>query len=245
MGTVFSFVVRSEPSLAVHQALTEAVAWLHRVDEVFSPCRADSQISRLGRGELTVGQCDDEVAEVLDLCRAAGRASGGWFTFTPGGRLDPSAMVKGWAVERASQILCEAGARHHCVNGGGDIQARGEAGPGRPWSIGVAHPLQPGELVTAVSGRDLAVATSGSAERGHHIVDPHSGRPATGLASITLVGRNLTEVDAMATAAFAMGDEAREWIRTLDGIEAFACTADARVWWTPGFAEHGLVPANG
>lgn len=245
MGTVFSFAVRSEPTRAVTRAMADAVAWLHRVDAVFSPYRTDSPISRLGRGELAVGQCDQEVAEVLDLCRAATRTSGGRFTSTPGGRLDPSGMVKGWAVERASQILYEAGARHHCVSGGGDIQARGEAAPGRPWSVGVAHPLHPGDLTTVVRGRDLAVATSGTAVRSHHIVDPHSGGPATGLVSITLVGRHLTEVDAMATAAFAMGDDAREWILSLDGIEAFAVAGDVRVWWTPGFAEHGLIPARG
>lgn len=245
MGTVFSFVVRSRPTRAVTTALRDAVAWLHRVDEVFSPYRPDSQISRLGRGELTVDACDQEVAEVLDLCRVAARTSGGRFTSTPGGRLDPSGMVKGWAVERASQILYEAGARHHCVNGGGDIQARGEAAPGRPWSLGIAHPLQPGALISVVSGRDLAVATSGTAERGRHIVDPRSGRPATAMISITLVGRHLTDVDAMATAAFVMGEDAREWIRSLEGIEAFAVTEDTRVWWTPGFAEYGLVPAGG
>jgi FAD:protein FMN transferase len=75
--------------------MADAVAWLHRVDAVFSPYRADSQISRLGRGELTVGQCDQEVAEVLDLCRAAARTSGGRFSSTPGGRLDPSGMGLG------------------------------------------------------------------------------------------------------------------------------------------------------
>ncbi|MFI2351707.1 FAD:protein FMN transferase [Streptomyces sp. NPDC019443] len=121
----------------------------------------------------------------------------------------------------------------------------GEAAPGRPWSVGVAHPLHPGDLTTLVRGRDLGGATSGTAERGHHIVDPHSGRPASGPVSITLVGWHLTEVDAMATAAFAMGHDARGWIQSLDGIEAFAVTADVRVWWTPGFAEHGLIPARG
>ncbi|WP_406203890.1 FAD:protein FMN transferase [Streptomyces decoyicus] len=244
MGTVFSFDIRGAPTRAVTRALADAVAWLHRVDEVFSTYRPGSQISRLGRGELTERQCDPEVAEVLELCRAAARSSNGWFSATPGGRLDPSAVVKGWAVERASQLLYDAGARHHSVNGGGDIQTRGEAAPGRPWQIGIAHPLCPGDLTTVVTGRDLAVATSGTAERGPHILDPHTGRPATDLASITLVGRHLTEVDTLATAAFAMGDASREWLRSLDGIEAFAVTADAQAWWTPNFAAYGRCPAG-
>lgn len=96
---------------------------------------------------------------------------------------------------------------------------------------GLQRPAQPPcDLTTVVHGRDLAVATSGTAERGHHIVDPRSGRPATGLVSITLVGRHLTEVDAMATAAFAMGDGARGW---------------PRVAGTSGSAVRCLVPMVG
>ncbi|MFG2193275.1 FAD:protein FMN transferase [Streptomyces sp. NPDC048639] len=238
MGTVFSFDVRGPATPAVRGALAEAVAWLHQVDALFSTYRPESQISRLDRGELTVAECDPDVATVLELCRSAARLSGGWFDARAGGRLDPSAMVKGWAIERASQMLYDAGARDHSVNGGGDVQCRGEAAPGTPWRVGVAHPLRRGELATVVSGRDVAVATSGTAERGHHILDPRTGRPAAGLASVTLVGRHLTEVDALATAVFAMGEEARTGVGRMTGVEAFAVTAEAATWWTPGFPAH-------
>lgn len=239
MGTVFSFDIRHAPTPALTRALADAVAWLHHVDAVFSPHRPDSQISRLDRGELPLGRCVPEVAEVLALCRTTAEATGGTFTCTPGGRLDPSGLVKGWAVERASQILYEAGARDHCVNGGGDVQCRGEAAPGQPWRAGIAHPLHPGALAAVVSGRDLAVATSGTAERGHHITDPRTGRRATGdLLSLTLVGRHLTEVDALATAAFAMGDQARDWALTRPDLHVFAVTRDGRGWCTPGLLPH-------
>lgn len=52
-------------------------------------------------------------------------------------------------------------------------------------------------------------------------------------------------MDTLATAAFAMGDAARGWLRARDGIEAFAVTSDARTWWTPGFAAYGEVPVRG
>jgi thiamine biosynthesis lipoprotein len=72
-------------------------------------------------------------------------------------------VVKGWAVERASEILRAGGSRAHTVNGGGDLQLVGEPRPGRPWRIGVAHPLRPGALATVVTvGGDHAVATSGT-----------------------------------------------------------------------------------
>lgn len=86
-----------------------------------------------------------------------------------------------------------------------------------------------------VSGRDLAIATSGTAERGPHIRDPHNGEPATSLASITLTGPRLTTTDAYATAAFAMGDAARTWVESLDGYEALAITPDGQAWHTSGF----------
>lgn len=147
-------------------------------------------------------------------------------------------MVKGWAVEKVSCLLYDAGAHHHMVNGGGDIQCRGEAAPGRPWRVGVADPFRRGALAVVVDGGDMAVATSGSPERGHHIVDPATGRPATELASITLVGRHITTVDGLATAAFAMGEAARTWVDVRQGIEAYAVGADGRSWWTPGFTAH-------
>ncbi|MEV5407812.1 FAD:protein FMN transferase [Thermopolyspora sp. NPDC052614] len=241
MGTVFSFDVREDPGVdpgVVERALADAVAWLHQVDATFSTYRPGSVISRLGRGELDLADCPPDVADVLDRCAAAETRTGGYFTMTPGGALDPSAMVKGWAIERASQILLKAGLVRHSVNGGGDVRLRGEPEPGRPWRVGVAHPLRPGRLAAVITGRDLAVATSGTAERGAHIVDPHTGRPPTALASITLVGADMTETDSMATAAFAMGEAAREWVEDQDGLEALAVTATGHTWRTSGFARH-------
>jgi thiamine biosynthesis lipoprotein len=239
MGTVVSFDLRDEVAPTV---LTDAVEWLHRVDRTFSTYRSDSQISRLDRGDLTAADCDADVRSVLALGSALAEASHGYFTMRPAGRLDPSGVVKGWAIERASDILRAGGSANHAVNGGGDIQLAGEAAPGQPWRVGIAHPHQPGELVTVVSGRDIAVATSGTAERGDHIVNPVTGRPATELASITLVGRDLTTVDAYATAAAAMGNGAREWVRELDGIAAFAVPAAGAPWWSAGWAAVGSVP---
>ncbi|WP_189960766.1 FAD:protein FMN transferase [Streptomyces violascens] len=245
MGTVFSFDIRDRPTPEVRDALAEAVAWLHHVDAVFSTYRRDSAISRMARGHMGVSDRPSEVADVLTRCEKAAAATDGWFSHTPGGRLDPSGLVKGWATERASQILYDAGARNTCVNGGGDLQLRGEAAPGSAWRIGIAHPLHPGQLLTVVTGRDLAVATSGTAERGHHILDPHTGLPAMGLVSVTVTGRHLTEVDAYATALFAMGDApARTWTRAHSAYETLLVTSAGDVWQSEHFpaARHDNPP---
>ncbi|MEV7856390.1 FAD:protein FMN transferase [Streptomyces sp. NPDC088183] len=240
MGTVFSFDIRDKPTPAIHRALAAAVRQLHRVDAVFSTYRPDSHISRLDHGEIHLAECPPEVREVMSLCAQAAHVTGGWFSVVPAGTLDPSGLVKGWATEAASQLLYEAGARHTCVNGGGDLQLRGQAAPGTPWRIGIAHPLRPGELATVVTaGHDLAVATSGTAERGAHILNPHTGTPATTFASLTLIGPRLTPTDTYATAAFARGDGARKWLETLDGYEALAVLPDGQEWRTPGFSRYG------
>ena len=237
MGTVFSFAVRDPGPggrRAGEAALRRAVRRLHRIDETFSPYWRDSPVSRLARAEITLADCGPEVAEVLDRCQEVAEETGGWFTAHPGGRLDPSGWVKGWAVDEAVRILREAGAGDLCVSGGGDVRC-----VGGPWRVGIAHPGRPGALTAVVAGHDLAVATSGTGERGPHIIDPHTGRPASGLLSLTLVGRSpltLARTDAWATAAFAMGPErGLAWAEARAGVEALAVLPDGRKRWTRGF----------
>ncbi|MFJ4847869.1 MULTISPECIES: FAD:protein FMN transferase [unclassified Streptomyces] len=236
MGTVFSFDVRGARDPRVRAALGAAVAGLHEADALFSTYRPDSEISRLGRGELGPEDCSPEVREVLRRCAEAERTTGGWFTLRyagPDAAPDPTGLVKGWAVERAARAVAAAGAESVCVNGGGDVQLTGG-----PWRVGIADPLRPGGLATVVESADgeLAVATSGPAERGCHILDPRTGEPpADGLASLTVVRRGLTEADVLATAGYAMGPAAREWLEELPDTEAFAVETDGTTWQTRGF----------
>jgi thiamine biosynthesis lipoprotein len=237
MGTVFSFDVRG----AQPGALDPVIAELHRMDRVFSTYREDSEVSRLARGELTVAECAPEVAEVLTLGAEAERSSGGWFSLSYAGRPDPTGIVKGWAVERAARSLLAAGATGVSVNGGGDVQMLGSPASGRPWRVGVADPLRPGGLAAVISSAgasELSVATSGSAERGVHIVDPRTHRPAvTDLVAVTVVGPSLTWTDCWATAAFAMGArDALPWLESLPDVEALLITAGDEVRCTEGLA---------
>src|SRR5689334_7584348 len=157
-----------------------AFAWLRRADAIFSTYRPDSDVCRLDRGEVRVADCVPEVDEVLTACAELGRETGGWFSARPAGRLDPSGYVKGWAVAGAAARLEAAGARDYLINAGGDVLVRGRR------RVGVAHPDEPGALADVLLVEDLAVATSGAYERGAHIVDPHTGRPAEGLRSVTI-----------------------------------------------------------
>jgi FAD:protein FMN transferase len=226
MGTAFTIDIRDPGQWRT--AIDRVVGWLHHVDAVFSTYRADSDISRIQRGELRVADAHPEVPPVLDLCARIRTATGGAFSAMSQGRLDPTGLVKGWAIERASGLLREQGAANHAVNGGGDLQLAGQAEPGRPWTVGIADPHTGDRVATTVTGRNFAVATSGVAERGQHILDPFTGRPATGLASATVVGKSLTYADAYATAAFVLGRNAIRWIDGIDGYAALLIDADGR-----------------
>jgi FAD:protein FMN transferase len=212
--------------------------WLREADAIFSTYREDSDISRLDRGELTLADCRPEVDEVLTRCMALNRATRGYFSVRPAGGLDPSGLVKGWAVARAAERLAAAGAKSFCINAGGDVVARGRPAPDRLWRIGIRHPEDLEQLAGVLAVEDLAVATSGEYEQRGHIVDPHTSRRPTGLLSVTVVGPDLGEADAYATAAFAMGADGPGWTTTLAGYDAMCITTDHRVLQTPGFARY-------
>ncbi|MGW6404668.1 FAD:protein FMN transferase [Streptomyces sp. NPDC055134] len=230
MGTVFSCTVRDAPTPHLRRALDHAELLLHHVDAVFSPFRQDSAVSLIRRGESVPRPWQGEVREVSALCDDARERTGGWFTARHSGVFDPSGLVKGWAVERAADLLREAGAEHICLNGGGDIQLHGG-----PWRVGITHPFLPRTLAAIVESTHgpLAIATSGTAERGCHIVDPRTGAPpAQALASLTVMCQSLTEADTLATAAYAMGSGARPWLDELPGVTAFAVTPNGSSWET-------------
>lgn len=242
MGTVISISIAAggagdRSGDAAEAGVAAAFAGLRQADALFSPFKADSQISRLREGCITPERCDLEVREILALCEALRRASHGYFdAYAAGpGQLDPCGVVKGWAAERAAATLRAAGLPRHAVNAGGDVRLGDAPAPGRPWRVGIADPHGPGRLLTVVRGSNLAVATSGTAERGAHVLDPHRRIPATALASVTVVGPSLTLADAYATAALAMGEAATDWLAGLDGYEALLVDAAGEVWWSDGF----------
>jgi thiamine biosynthesis lipoprotein len=199
------------------------VADLHRVDRVFSTYRDDSFVCRLDRGEITLVDCPPDVAEVLELGRAAEVASGGAFSIRRP-HLDPSGVVKGWAVDRAADHLRDLPDTDFCLSAGGDMVCRALVGPA--WEVGIENPFDPSRVIARVPVRDGAVATSGTAHRGEHVVDARDGSIPEGLASVTVIGPSLTWVDIDATAAYAMGERAPAWLSRRPGRMALVVWAD-------------------
>lgn len=250
MGTVVSFAVlpaapsrvgapgppsgwepsRPDPDAAIRAAC----AVLHAADAAFSTWDSRSPLSRVRRGALPEGDGPPSLAEVRAVCQAAREASDGWFDpwAMPGG-YDPTGLVKGWAVDRALDAIRRAGLPAALVNGGGDLAAFGGPLPGEPWRAGIRHPWRADALAAVLEVRG-AVATSGSYERGAHLIDPRTGQPAGRAASATVTGPSLAMADALATALAVGGDAALAAVEGLPGYAGYLIRPDGTQTWTSG-----------
>ncbi len=219
------------------QLVDEVFDWFRVVDDRFSTYKADSEISRVNRGELLVRDCHPDVRWVLARCDELREETWGYFDarYLAFDTVDPSGLVKGWSVDRGGELLEAGGVRNYSINAGGDIRLRGRAVPEPHWRTGIEHPRLPDRIAAVVESGDLALATSGAYVRGEHVLDPHSGRPPVGILSVTIAGDDLGTADAYATAAFAMGDQAAGWAATLHPYEAFLIFADDTAFSTAGF----------
>jgi thiamine biosynthesis lipoprotein len=231
-------------------SLDQVFDWFRWVDATFSPYRPDSQVSLLNCGVLTLAEAHPDVREVMERCDELRAETNGYFDIrtdhlpipltrasglvTTAG-LDPSGLVKGWSVDRATRILDAAGAENYSINAGGDVRVGGAALPESFWRVGIRHPLIRDKVAAVVAATDLAVATSGTYERGRHIIDPHTGEPPTDVLSVSVVGLDLATADAYATAAFAMGLEGPAWTTRLFGYEAMTILENETVLATRWF----------
>jgi FAD:protein FMN transferase len=225
MGMPISLALRGRHSGDRHarEAWTEVMAQLHEVDRVFSTYRHDSYVSRLGRGEITLSDCPEEVAEVLELGMLGRVRSEGVFDVrrrAPDGTvvLDPSGVVKGWAVERASAHLRTLGETDFCLSAGGDMVCHTDDPDGVAWRVGIEDPHDTSRVLAVVPLTRGAVATSGSAHRGAHIVDARTGAAPRDVASVTVVASSLTWADIDATTAYALDGDAAYWLAAHGGV---------------------------
>lgn len=236
MGTAVGIDLRDDAVPA--SALDEAFDYLRRADAQFSTFKPDSEVSRLGRGELPLAACSLELRQVLALAEQLRADSHGAFDVRghrADGGLDPSGVVKGWVVEEAAWILDAAGARNYAINAGGDIVVRGEPEPGEPWRVGIRHPLDADAVARVIEVRGGAVATSGAYERGSHIANPVASSAVTDWLSLTVVGPSLAYADAYATAGFAMGQDGLAWVNRHAGYRACGMIGDrSGLHWIEG-----------
>jgi thiamine biosynthesis lipoprotein len=205
------------------------------LDRTFSPFIRDSAVSRINRGELRSEDAGRLVNRAIDLCRLYEQATDGYFSAWIEGRFDPSGLIKGWAIDRACSILDSNEYQDYYVDAGGDVQTRGRNADGGPWRVGIRNPVERDKVARVVLASGLAVATSGTYEKGEHILDPHSGRPVNAWLSFTVVGPDILDADVFATACCAMGTAGLEFVSHQAGYEAYAIDTQLCAGYTSGF----------
>ena len=245
MGTVVTIDIYSEgdwPSDDISLQVAQACEVLQRADAVFSTWKVNSPMSRLRRGEITREQAPPEVAEVLEKCATAREISQGWFDpwSMPGG-VDPTGYVKGWAAQRALGALDSTEIAGAIVNAAGDIASFGAMRRSQAFRIGIVDPFSPNRLACVVE-LNGAIATSGTYERGDHLIDPHSGRPRARVASASVSGPDLGLADALATAVAVAGNTGLSLVETIEGYEALVIDFDGTLRWTEHFPFASQAP---
>lgn len=217
------------------ELLDEIYDYFAYVDGKYSTYKPDSEISRINAG-LSETEWSDEMKHVLQLCRQTKLETGGYFDIAHEGKLDPSGLVKGWAVKNAADILKNKGVKNFCIDAGGDLQVAGRNIFKKPWTVGIRNPFDRKEVVKTLSVTTQGIATSGTAIRGQHIYNPLSpGEKQLEVASITIIGPDIYNADRFATAAFAMGRKGINFIESLDGYEAYMINADKLATMTSDF----------
>lgn len=228
MGTAVEISLPADREGVVESAF----ARLEWVDATFSLYRPDSEISRIGRGELAPDGAHPLVQQVLDRCEELEWATRGWFRPRAPERglsLDPSAFVKGWAVDLVVDDLRSAGVTRGFVSAGCDVAVIGTRPDDSPWRSGVHGPLE-SQLAAVVGLVDSAIASSGSYERGNHIW----GSSRSGYHGVSVVGPSLGTADALATAVFADGGTDLSWFADFELYGCVIVLADGAVRLSPG-----------
>ena len=210
--------------------------FLTYVDETFSTYKESSEISRINAGTLSESDWSNDMREVFNACACTTQETQGFFNISRNGHLDPSGYVKGWAIQKAANLLAQRGFTNYYVEAGGDIQVAGKNSDHEPWSIGIRNPFNLTEIIKRLSLSNGGIATSGTSARGQHIYNPHNpDQEITDIVSVTVIGPKIVDADRYATAAFAMGTAGITFITSLPGFEGYQIDARGIATFTAGF----------
>lgn len=157
-------------------------------------------------------------------------------------RINLGGIAKGYVVERGVDILRFRGVQNAIVTAGGDSRLLGDR-RGRPWMVGIRDPRKDGQVAISVPLSDEAISTSGDYERYfdedgvryHHIIQPRTGEPASGVRSATVFGPDAVITDALSTSVFVLGvEDGLTLIATLPDYESIVIDAEGRVYYSDG-----------
>lgn len=227
MGMPITVEIRN--SAVPEEIFTRVFAYFTYIDNKFSTYKPDSEISLINQRKITTFSDDMEL--IFQLSEETRNLSHVYFDINNGKYLDPSGLVKGWAIKNAARIISSAGYSDYYIEAGGDIQVGGT------WKIGIRDPFNFMIIIKVITVTNLGVATSGTYERGNHIYNPH-GKLDTDIVSLTVIGPDIYEADRFATAAYAMGKTGITFISSLPGFSAYQIDKTGQALFTPGFEKY-------
>jgi thiamine biosynthesis lipoprotein len=228
-----------------HSALFDAIfAYLNKVDEQFSTYKETSEVSQINAGKITLSESSAAMKQMLVIAEKTKLESEGYFDIRKNGHLDPSGIVKAWAIQESANMIADAGFHNYCVEIAGDLQTSGHNSAGEEWAIGIRNPFNHEEIIKVIRASNMGVATSGTAARGQHIYDPHNlNKHLTEIVSITVIAPTILDADRFATAAFAMQEKGILFIASQPGLEGYMINKDGIATFTPGFEHYVITPS--
>ncbi len=224
---------------ASKETMESVFNWFVYVDETFSTYKQTSEISQINLGTITEKNYSKDMREVFRLSEETKKQTAGYFNICrPEGYIDPSGLVKGWAIYKAAKLLEKQGIQEFFIEAGGDIQVK--SGQSKPfWKVGIQNPFNPKEIVKIISLTNKGIATSGTYERGNHIYNPNQPKATLAdIVSLTVIAENIYEADRFATAAFAMGRNGIAFIEDISGFEGYSIDKDGIGTQTSGFGKY-------
>ena len=200
------------------------------IDNTFSPFKKTSELTKINQGLLQKNEWSQDMKTVFKLCEQTNKETLGYFNIEKNRDFDPLGLVKGWAINKAANILKTDGFKNYYVEAGGDIQVKGFNKQNKFWQIGIQNPFNLKQNIKIVVLNNQGIATSGTYLRGQHI-----RKVIDDIVSLTVIGPNIYEADRFATAAFAMGKKGINFIENLKGFEGYLIDNKGIATFTSGF----------
>jgi len=225
--------------------------YFQSIDNRFSTYKKDSEISRFNRGVLRRTQdfatlkkitrgLSKDMQTIFRLAEQTKQETQGYFDIKKSdGTIDPSGLVKGWAIFRAATLLEKKGFKNFYVDAGGDVQVNGHNEKGEKWRVGIKNPFNQKEIIKIVGLTTEGIATSGTYIRGQHVYNPHKSTDSLEeIISITVIGSNVYEADRFATACFAMQEKGIYFLEKKKGLEGYMIDKKGVATQTSGFEKY-------